>query len=110
MGGTCPMQEGQCRFRHDEAMKAKGKEGLKQIPCPSFKKEGGCRYGEACWMLHAPVEEGKPAPSANAASARLLEQQMEAVASLEAITGAYNHLVTTKERTSCHDHDLSQRA
>ena len=31
MGGTCPMQEGQCRFRHDEAMKAKGKEELKEV-------------------------------------------------------------------------------
>ena len=83
------MPEGQCKFLHDKSMKAGGREMLAKIPCPSFKKEGGCRYGATCWMLHAEAQP-KQLPSANAASAKLLEQQMEAVASLEALTGTNN--------------------
>ena len=83
-------------------MKAGGRDMLSKIPCPSFKKDGSCRYGETCWMLHAPAEP-KQQPSANAASTKLLEQQLEAVASLEALTGANNAYGNNMDNDDKHD-------
>ena len=90
------MPEGQCKFKHDDKDKAAGREALKKVPCSAFKA-GTCRFGESCWMLHAKAAPTPAQPSASSVeakegppSAKLLEQQLEAVASLEALTGRIN--------------------